>query len=78
MIDLQGRADLIEDMQKESFPFPSEEVLRDDYYLTLPNDNGLVKPWHKITLKDGRKFGKIIPIPFCELKKLVLEVDSEI
>ncbi len=74
MIDLQGEWDL----ERETFPFPSEEVLRDDYYLTLPNDTGLVKLGQKITLKDGRKFGKIIPIPFNTLKSLVEGLNSEI
>ena len=66
--------DSVEEMRKEAFPFEEEEIDRTDYYLTNPNNVGVVKIGQRIILKDGTMYGKIIPIHLAELRRLIMEL----
>jgi len=72
MLDFSS-CDIVVDMEKEMYPFPIEEVDSNCYFLTARNLDGIVKLAQRITLKNGKSYGKIIPIPFITLQSLLKE-----
>jgi len=72
VFDMSGDNILL-DIEKETFPFSNKEVDNYDYFLTVPNAIDIVKLAQRFTLKDGKEYAKIIPIPYTTLKSLIKE-----